>query len=259
MNTVLSLCVIILGLVVGSFLNVVALRGEYRASKGGSKCPHCSHSLSWYELIPVASYLFLGGKCRSCKTPLSVRYPIIEILTAGVFYITFATSQNPIIAATILFLVMLSVLLAIVDCDHYILPARYIHPMIIVSVFLVFFTKSLHLSVFIEMLLGIAAVAGPLWLLNVVSRGRWLGFGDVRFGIFMGILLGPALGAAALLLSFWFGAFFSIMILAIQKFWSGELRFSSMIPFGPFLIFATWLVYFLNLDILEVVSFFSRI
>ena len=87
----MEIIIIILGLVLGSFYNVVGLRIPNGESiiKPGSHCPKCNHKLSWYENIPVLSYIFLGGKCKNCKQKISIIYPIIEILTSFLFYISY--------------------------------------------------------------------------------------------------------------------------------------------------------------------------
>ena len=97
MNLIFSFFIFIFGLCIGSFLNVVVLRlekGEGFVS-GRSYCPHCKHNLAWFDLIPVASFLFLGGSCRYCSAKISWQYPLVEIATAAVFLLIF-NSQFPI-------------------------------------------------------------------------------------------------------------------------------------------------------------------
>lgn len=245
----------LLGAVAGSFLNVVALRSNVSSLDGRSKCPACNHTLSWYELIPIFSYIFLLGKCRNCKTKLSSRYLVAEIISAIAFLCLFLVISNPITAFLYALLLQISIILVLYDYTHLILPDFFLNSATIISLLLwtyIAVNGGTFLSYVQFLLMGILLVAGPLWLLYFISKETWLGFGDVRLGIIIGILLGPKLGLTALIVSYWIGAVVMLSVLALQKIWKGTLNNKSLIPFGPFLLFAMWLVILLKIDIIDI-------
>jgi prepilin signal peptidase PulO-like enzyme (type II secretory pathway) len=145
-----------------------------------------------------------------------------------------------------------SVMLAWYDFKHLMLPIWWMAIATLAGV--VFGITHYSLS---DSILGIVVVAAPLFVLWLISKGRWIGFGDVLLGIAIGVMTGPLLGAAAILLSFWIGAGISLLILIIQRIWKGTLQFSSMIPFGPSMIVAWWLVVLVNIDIWDILQVFQ--
>src|SRR4051812_18016940 len=132
MITILAIIFFVLGLIIGSFLNVVILRYNTQKTFGGrSACMSCESTLSWYELVPVFSYLFLGGRCKSCKTQISIQYPLVEIVTGLIFIFLFLKYQEVFFLNTFEFTVtfayyatMFSLLVFIAGYDlrHKIIP-----------------------------------------------------------------------------------------------------------------------------------------
>lgn len=254
MNIAITICIAIVGLISGSFLNVAALRHGAITLKGRSKCPSCGHTLSWYELIPLVSFIIQKGKCRSCKTSISPRYIFVELLTSFLFFVLASQVSSVLLAVLFAILLQLSIVLVLYDSKHLILPAEYLNMLFVISLVtgivravVVMNTSALDAVVFS---VGGAVLVGlPLFLLWLVSKGTWIGFGDVRLTFAMGALLGTSLGFSALVFSFWVGALVMLIVLFVQKLWKGKLDMKSMIPFGPFLLLGMWLVLFVPIDL----------
>lgn len=239
----------IFGLFIGSFLNVVIYR--YQSGwglHGRSMCMTCSKTLSWYELIPVLSYLWQGGKCRSCKTNISAQYPLVEIVTATLFVLLankFIVSDSvravevaPLIYA--MFVASILVVIAVYDFRHKIIPNALVYVFILVS-FLSVFANAYGLIV-PDMFDAAAGIILPLpfFILLVLSKGRLIGMGDIKLMMGMGFFLGLSAGVAALIIAFWLGAIVSVFLLFMYR---KRYGMKSEIPFGPFLIASTLLVY----------------
>ena len=240
------LFIFLLGLAVGSFLNCVIFRLEREESflKGRSYCPNCRHQLSWQDLVPLFSFLILRGRCRYCKKPISWQYPLVEIATA-ILFILVAYYSFPNLLATIYLLLATSLLIIIFvfDLKYYIIPDGAVWAAIAVSgiwylvsgIFLEFYTKYQILNTIYS------AIGAALFFLLIflISRGKWMGFGDVKLAFFMGLFLGFPNILAALFLAFLIGAIIGVCLIII-----GRKKFSSEVPFGPFLIMGTFLALF---------------
>ena len=245
-----SVFLFLLGLGVGSFLNVLVLRLNTGESviKGGSRCLNCGFSLRWFELIPVFSFFFQQGRCRHCASRISWQYPIVEFFTGIIFLL---------IGFNILLLGFFSLLLAIsvYDIRHKIVPNQFVYPLIVIavlfSILILFQTTNYKLQtinpasladgykLFSELLTGVGAFVffAALW---AISRGRWMGLGDAKVAFAMGIFLGWPLVLVALLFAFWVAAIWGIFWLLL-----GHYSRKTQIPFAPFLtlgIFFSFLV-----------------
>ncbi|MBU3934434.1 prepilin peptidase [Patescibacteria group bacterium] len=246
----LNLFIFLFGLIAGSFLNCVIYRLEKRRSflKGRSCCPKCSHQLNWYDLMPVFSYLLLRGKCRYCKKSISFQYPLIELATGFLFLAVF----NPEYAVRTFYLLLVTCLLIIIfiyDLKHYIIPDKIIFPAIAIALFYNLFlllTGDYSLARFLNMIYAGFWPALFFFLIFFLSRGKWLGFGDIKLVFFMGIFLGFPEVLAALFLAVFFGGIIGIgLIIAKIK------KIKSEIPFGPFLIIGTYLALFFGQDLVN--------
>lgn len=236
----------LVGLCVGSFLNVVIHRVPQRESvvRPRSKCPTCGTPISDRDNIPVLSWIMLRGRCRSCDAPISARYPAVELATAGLFVaaaITFAHSW-----ALPAFCVFFAALLAItvIDLDHFIIPNRVIYPTLFITAPLLLAAAALEGDWRPAEHAAIGGVAGfvAFFIVHLVSP-RGMGFGDVRLAGVIGMMLGwLGLGfvALALFLSFLFASVIGIGLMVTR------LRSrKDAVPFGPFmaagaLIAALW-------------------
>lgn len=205
-----------LGLIVGSFLNVLILRHGIAHIGGRSRCMRCGHTLAWFDLIPLVSWIMLRGRCRYCRAPISVQYPLVEGACAGLFALVAGLPVGLDPVYTVLFCVIAALLLAIAvyDLYHTIIPDPWVYAFIALSLCA---TGSLSVTYgstpgLFYVLAGPIA-ASPLFLLWAVSGGRWMGFGDVKLALGMGWLLGPALGIVSVFFAFIIGAVVSVGIL----------------------------------------------
>ena len=236
------LAVFVFGLLIGSFLNVVILRlpaGE--TLFGRSACPRYGHVLTPRDLIPIFSFLFLRGRCRSCQEKISWRYFFIELLTACVF-VSALLFVNPVALPSFFHLGILwvagavGIVTFIVDMEHYIiLDIVTFVGVVFVLVFSLCLDIFVHSSSFvtgytIHALLGAVAGFLPFFALWWFSAGRWIGFGDVKFMLFVGAVAGFPLVFISMLFSFWIGALVSLPLLFL-----GRKGLKSKLPFGTFL------------------------
>ena len=235
----MSVLVFIMGLLLGSFYNVVGLRLPKKESiiKPGSHCPKCQHQLSWYENIPVISYLFLRGKCKNCKEHISLMYPAMELLNAVLFLISyqlFGFSGNFYLSLVISSLV---VLIFITDSVYMII----LDEALIVSAILILVIKLIEdglMAALISLGYGIiifSMVYGIMLMGNVIFKKESLGGGDIKLSFVAGMLLGPALGAFYVILGS-FLAFPYAVYIAIKN-------DDGMLPFGPFLVTSMFLCF----------------
>ena|SRR3989338_8302928 len=241
--------ILAIGAVVGSFLNVVALR--YGTGKspltGRSLCPVCGRKLSIVDLVPVLSFVFLRGKCGNCRAKISWQYPLVEILTAIVFLFLF---RSPLALVAWCFLIIIM----IYDWRHKIIPDG-LALIFGVLTFLMAILNNLGGNLFPALLWG-PLFAAPFFLLWYFSKGKWVGLGDAKLGLGLGWFLGGK-SLDAFILAFWLGAAISLLIVGWQH-WQknqGGLTMKSEVPFAPFLFAATFLVYFFHISPIKFINF----
>lgn len=251
------------GLILGSFINVLILREETGETIGGrSHCPHCKRTLAWFELFPVLSYVLLRGKCRTCAASISPQYPLVELLVAlavilvGVAPITFGEKFIGIPV------VLLMIAIAVYDLRTTYIPDQWSYGLALLA--FTYGVFSLDAVTVPSVTLFLAAgplVALPLFILWLVSRGRWMGFGDVKLVLSFGWLLGIMQGYLALGIAFVLGAVIGLILIGITRFASthGGFTMKSEVPFGPFLVFALCLVWFSGLHGYDLASYVLRI
>jgi len=252
----------VLGAMIGSFLNVVILRmpplleHDWRCqcrellgleSSGEeappgialsrSKCPGCGHTIRAYENIPLASYLFLGGKCSACKTGISPRYPLVEFTTAVLFVITIWHFGPNLQGLTALLLTSFLVAMTGIDIDHQLLPDNLTIPLLWGGIVLSFWSVHTGLESSV-----IGAVAGYLVLWSIYHVFRLLtgkegmGYGDFKLLAALGAWLGWQMLPLIVLLSSVVGAVVGLALMA-----SGRLQRDKPMPFGPFIAAAGWI------------------
>ncbi len=252
--------VFILGMIAGSFLNVVILRYNtgQSALKGSSMCFNCGKNLKWYELIPVFSFIFQKGKCRRCGSKISWQYPIVEIITGLLFLLIFnfqfsifSKFSPHFLLSTIYYLVIFSLLIIIAfyDLRHKIIPNEFVYAFDIMAFLSLFGILDFKFGISEDFLnrflvgIGFFAFFAAIWLL---SRGRGMGFGDAKLALGIGWLLGWPKGFYALLVSFWLGALVGIFLVFFYK---KSYNMKSSIPFGPFLVLGALLAFFISINI----------
>lgn len=265
----------VLGTIIGSFLNVVILRYNTGVTVAGrSRCFSCSKTLVWYELIPLFSYLFLRGKCSSCKSKISIQYPLVEALTAILFlgiYIKFAPlfianmAHFGVVFAVHALIFSFLVVILVYDMQHTIIPDGMVYSFIAVALAArIYFLVVEHFS----MTSIWDALAGVFFftfffLLWFISKGTWMGFGDAKLVLGIGLLLGLSGGLSALFLAFWIGSVVGIVIMLFQNRAgkSGllgikkQITMKTEIPFAPFLILGLWLVVFFEINVFHLFLF----
>lgn len=243
----------ILGAIIGSFLNALLFRFNTGRGMGGrSRCMHCSHTLRALDLVPLLSYLFLRGCCRYCGAKISLQYPLVEATMALLGVLAYLAHPQPF-AFIFWFLVCALLLFVVVyDLRHTIIPWSF-------SLTLAGFAF-LHLFINLEQGAGMlpslgALLAGPLlalplFLLSLVSRGTWMGWGDSVLELSLGWLLGLSAGATGLMLAFWSGAIGGLGLILFSRWHRRRSRFTmrSEIPFAPFLVLGALLAHFLHVD-----------
>lgn len=260
--------VFILGTIIGSFLNVVIYRYNSGTSplSGRSQCFSCGRALTWRQLIPVFSFLYSRGRCAECGVRLSWQYPIVEVLSGAIFVSVFLIQKSPLESAYLLVIFSTLLVIAVYDMRHQIIPDGLVIFFALLSLFWfiwstpVSFERLLHFPYYWSLIAG-PMLFFPFWALWFVSKGRWLGLGDGKLALGIGWFLGATLGGSAVMLAFWIGAGYALAIMAIQKVLQStkeKLSMQSEIPFGPFLILATFIVYFTGVNFFDgSVTFFT--
>lgn len=244
---------LVLGLIVGSFLNVVIYRlRDAETLLGRSFCRNCKNKIRWYDNIPLVSFILLKGECRDCETKISWQYPIVELLIGVLFVFTgyyFFSSENMLSwleTAWLLSVLSCFVVIAVYDLRNMEIP---ISMLIISALFTyIFFTIYFFIGTepfFVSRLwygiLGGAIVSGFFFLLVFWSRETWMGWGDVWFGFVVGSIVGLPLILPMLTLSFGSGAIVGLLAIVY-----GGKSMKSQIPFAPFLAAGTIATLFLS-------------
>ncbi len=228
--------VFVFGLCIGSFLNVVIyrLKTEESVLLTRSHCPHCGHELSFWDLIPLFSFLFLKGRCRYCKKKISWRYPLVEF-TSGVLLLLVFLFFYPNLVSFFYysFLVFSLLVIFVYDLRHFLIPDKVLLP----AVFIVFLFHALQFlrgasemeDLFTFLLSGLGA-SFFFFSFYFFSKGKAMGFGDVKLAFLLGLFLGWPLIVPALFLTFILGGIVAGFLLFFT-----EKGWKSKVPFGPFL------------------------
>lgn len=243
----LTITFFIFGTIIGSFLNVLIFRifsGDYLGIiKGRSECNSCKQRLKAKELIPLLSYVWLKAKCKNCKQKISLTYFITELL-CGLSFMTaflyfpqaFDSYSNSIYFILILYYLSVLVFTTIYDLLYFEISDLILLPAIAVA-----FLALLHpLSPeFKSGVLGALLIFSFFYLQILVSKGRWLGGGDLRIGVFMGLILGFQNSIVALASAYFLGSIISLILIS-----SSKLKLKSEIPFAPFLCLGTIIAFY---------------
>lgn len=248
----------IFGLLFGSFINALV----YRLHQGlefinaRSMCPKCKHTLTWYELVPIFSFLLQKGKCKHCGKPISWQYPLAEVLTGFLFVLVWQSQiaihvwSAPTIVdgLRLIGLIVFTIFLIIIflyDFKYYLILDKVTVPAMVIAIIwqlALDFSWQSFISVSVAALLG-----GGFFLLQyVVSKGKWIGGGDIRLGLLMGLILGWPNIIVALMLSYVIGAVFAVGMLLLKK-----KQWGSQIPFGTFLSLGTFIAMLYGKELIE--------
>lgn len=262
MDLYIYLIIFTLGLIFGSFLNVVI----YRLKNGGtivsgrSKCPHCKKILGFFDLFPVLSFVSLKGKCRFCKKKISWQYPLVELSSALILVFVYANlftikqnfsalaGFNDYLLFAVLAYIFLSLFVILVyDQLYYLIPDVVLVPSFLVLV--IFYLSSYFLGLssdFLSYVLGMLIYSGFFAIQYFISKGKWVGFGDIKLGLLLGLLLGWQLTLVSLFLAYVFGSLVALALIGLKK----KTR-KDIIPFGPFLIASAFFCFFYGNLILD--------
>lgn len=238
------------GLIYGSFLNVLLWRLPEQEGIGGrSHCRSCHHILAWYDLFPVLSFIALRGRCRYCRASIHIRYPLVEIGTAITLALFFAT-QQPIFglgAIMAVFGLLILVSLLFFDLFYFILPDTLVLPAIVIYAIYDIAKIANPLPYLLTGLLSASFFA----MLYGVSRGKSLGFGDVKLAFFIGLILGYPMGFLAIVGGVWLAAIVAIILLTLRR-----VSLRDSIPLGSFLTLSTIVCIIFYYEILPLATFF---
>ncbi len=237
----LNAYVFVLGAVVGSFLNVCISRMPERQSivKPRSRCPKCESEISWYDNLPVISFIILRAKCRNCGEPISYQYPAVELLTAALFVLLMHRFTN--VPALAIYMVFTSALIVItfIDLEHFIIPDEISLPGIGIGLALSLLPASLTdgqlaTNSFLDSLIGCVVGGGLLYLTALLSllvlKKEGMGGGDIKLLGMVGAFLGWKLALMTIVLGSVAGSFLGVALILL-----GRHERGSYIPFGPYL------------------------
>lgn len=229
------------GFVLGSFLNaaIYRLANQESIARGRSHCVHCQYQLRWFDLVPLASFVALKGRCRSCSQQIPPDYFFVEFFLgllfafAGWQWINLAepySLQAILVLIRDLLVILSMAFLFVYDWKYMLLPDAVTLPAVVLFTLISLLLKINPVSIF----LGIAIGGGFFLLQYLISKGKWIGGGDIRMGALMGAILSWPLIIVALFVAYLVGSIFAIVNLAIKK-----KRVGDQIPFGTFLAFST--------------------
>ena len=262
--------IFIFGLIIGSFLNALIYRMHENVSMiGRSFCPGCKTQIAWYDNVPVLSFLMLRGKCRKCHMKISWQYPLVEIITGVLFLLVFifglkslALSQSSFQFSIFnfqnfltildsrfviqllrdLFFIAVMIVIFIYDLKWYLILDRVTLPAIILIFVINIFLGFNYLDLLLAGLVG-----GGFFLAQfIISKGRWIGGGDIRLGLLMGMMFSWPMILLALLLAYLIGSVISIFLVAF-----GKKKWGSEVPLGIFLTSASIITLFWGNQILD--------
>ena len=240
MFIIYSILFFIVGLSIGSFLNVLALRMDKLSTvwRGRSMCPNCKHTLSWYDLVPLFSFAALLGKCRYCRKPISWQYPAVEFCVGAIFALLFL--KFGLALSLVYYLVVFSILTVvfIYDLKTQLVPEQFIWIALIIS-----FLGGWYFGnfTFMEMIWGGVIAGGLFGLLVLVSRETWMGAGDIKIGIILGFLLGYPMVIFGLFSAFVLGSIVGLIYIKIRN-----KTIKDSLPFAPFIIASAFLGLFIG-------------
>lgn len=228
--------IFIIGTVFGSFFNVCIFRipNKESISNPQSYCYKCNNRLTYLDLIPILSWILLKGKCRYCGQKISLRYPLIELLTGILFIIIYNVHGLNFITINYLVLTSLLIIITFIDIDYYIIPDSMI---ILGSIFeLLFNLTNKGISIRNSIIGGVVCSGVMLILITLIElvvKKEVMGGGDIKLFFMIGLFLGLKLGLLTILLSIYVGAFYGIVTIIYSKIKKQE--YNSIIPYGPFI------------------------
>ena len=273
MNLILYVLLFFTGAAFGSFVGVIVDRLYIKSYiKGGSMCQSCARRLKWFETIPVISYIFLGGKCRKCKTKIGAEHFWIE-MAGGIFAIAsyeiflknyfLAGSEKSLLLGVVLAILfaLLFIVFGVIfnyDLKNKLVPTNYALLLIVIGLAFEAYKAINYQTIYgglttlfwLDLFSGFL-IALPFFLIYTFSNKKAVGFGDILVYFGIGYLAGFIFGISVFLLSIWIGALVSLILLYLRP---KKYNKKTPIPFAPFIVLATIIVMFLQLDIIGLSS-----
>lgn len=254
------------GAIIGSFLNVVIYRLHTGHSMNGrSHCMSCGKVLAWYELFPVLSYIALRGSCRGCASYIPSRYLVVEVLSGSLFVLVWNLfSTQPFLLAFNFVLVSVCMVMLVYDIRHMIIPDELTIAVGAIACIFIGYAIFQGSEYTVIATHGMAGACATLffWGLWYISKGRWIGFGDVKLAFPFGFMVGLEGVFSVVVLSFWIGAVISLTLLGLERlskrgkvrlhFLSSPITIKSEVPFAPFFITGFLLVHLIHADIFTI-------
>lgn len=263
LQLMVTLALAVLGLAFGSMVNALVWRLHEKRNwvSERSECVHCHHVLGAGDLIPVFSFLFLRGKCRYCHKHISIQYPIVETVVALLFVLSYILWPEAISGAEIavfaLWLLVATglVALAVYDLRWMQLPTRLIFSLLVLAIVMSLITvirSDNPLTTALNFGFGSLVGGGIFYLLFIFSKGKWIGGGDVRLGFLLGLLAAtPVKSLLLIFVASLLGALLSFILIGFKS-----MKRHALIPFGPFLVAALFIIQFYGEDIIH---WYSRV
>lgn len=253
----LAITIFVLGLIVGSFLNVVIcrLKTKEKIALSRSHCPRCKEKLKFQDLIPLLSFVIQKGKCRYCHKKISWQYPLVELATAVCFLLVFLKSydlefsiQYSVFSIlTFWFFSAILIIIFVYDLKHYLIPNKVVYPAIVITFIIKILLSILNTQYSIlDIIIG-ALIPGVFFLILVlISKEKWMGAGDIKLGFLCGLMLGYPDILVALFISFVAGAIIGIILMLFR---SKTLK--DKLPYGTFLTASTFITFLFGNQIVD--------
>jgi prepilin signal peptidase PulO-like enzyme (type II secretory pathway) len=256
MSLLISITLFVVGMCVGSFLNVLVGRFDQEDRswyQGRSVCDHCGRQLKWWENVPVVSFVLLKGKCRTCQSPIPYQYLLVELLTGLFFaglYLVLGLSSNFLLNLFNYLILTLLIAVVLFDLKYMIIPDYLVIALLILVVI-----KQLLITGFdLSNLLAALGSTSFLGLLYFITKGKGMGLGDVKFAFFMGLFLGWPEVVVAFYTAFLTGAVIGVILILM-----GRKKFGQLVPFGPFLVLGTFISWLWGLYLINVFFQWTKI
>ncbi len=242
--------IIVIGLILGSFANSIIYRLPDLESIyfSRSECPKCKTKIRFWDLIPVLSYVFLRGRCRHCQEKISWQYPAVEIVTAVIFLLVWLSFGFSVYSIFLMIFAWILIIIFVHDAKTMEIPGRAL----IILLFLIIIWTVWEVVLYqpnIAMLddrIWAGIIGGIIWLiLNLVSKGKWIGFGDFQLGFLLGFVLGLPNAVIFLFVTAIIGGIVAIILMAL-----GKKHLKDKIALGPIMILAFFITLFLGQQLL---------